>query len=250
MAKRIVTIATVSSQQVYSAGGRTVGYLFFRNFVTPSYEALDAAFSDFRGRAVEELVLDLRYNGGGLVGVAEHLASLIGGVRTDGQVFAEYVHNDKNVSRNRVTRFEPRLNALNLHRLVVITTGASASASELVINALKPFMPVIVIGSRTYGKPVGQYAIDFCDKTLAPVSFSLRNANGEGDFFGGIQPTCRAADDLDHPIGDPAETSLREALTLIASGRCSGGPSEAARTQANEPEVVPVKGWQSVLNAH
>ena len=250
MAKRVVTIPTVSSRQVYSAEGRDVGYLFFRNFVTPSYEALDAAFNDFRARDVEELVLDLRYNGGGLVGVAQHLASLIGGVRTDGQVFAEYFHNDKNASRNRVTRFEPKLNALNLQRLVVITTGASASASELVINALRPFIPVIVIGSRTYGKPVGQYAIDFCDKTLAPVSFSLRNANGEGDFFGGIQPTCPAADDLDHQIGDPAESSLREALTLIASGRCSGAPAEAARTQANEPEVVPATGWQSVLNAH
>ena len=251
MAKRVVTIPTVSSRQVYSAAGREVGYLFFRNFVTPSYEALDAAFSDFRARAVKELVLDLRYNGGGLVGVAQHLASMIGGVRTDGQVFAEYFHNDKNASRNRVTRFEPKPNALNLNRLVVITTGASASASELVINALRPFLPVLVIGSRTFGKPVGQYVIDFCDKSLAPVSFSLRNANGEGDFFGGIQPTCPAADDLDHQIGDPVESSLREALALIGSGRCSGGgATEAARTQATEPEGVPAKGWQSLLNAH
>ena len=149
MVKRVVTIPTVSSTRVYSSGGRDVGYVFFRNFVTPSYEALDAAFTELHGRRVQELVLDLRYNGGGLVAVAQHLASLIGGVKTDGQVFAEYFHNDKYPSLNRTIRFEPKANALGLERLIVITTRASASASELVINALTPFMPVVVIGTRT-----------------------------------------------------------------------------------------------------
>ena len=88
-------------------------------------------------------------------------------------------------------------------RLIVITTGSSASASELVINALRPFMPVILIGDRTYGKPVGQRVFTFCDKALAPVSFVLRNANGEGDFFGGFAPTCRAADDVNFSSGIP-----------------------------------------------
>ena len=249
MTKRVVTIPTVSFTQVYSANGGEVGYLFFRNFVTPSYEALDAAFSDFRARGIRELVLDLRYNGGGLVGVAQHLASLIGGTRTNGQVFAEYFHNDKNTSLNRVTRFEPKAQALGLERVVVITTRASASASELVINALRPFIPVLVVGSRTYGKPVGQYGINFCDKTLAPVSFTLRNANGEGDFFAGIPPTCAAADDLDHQLGDPQESSLREALTVIGSGRCSA-PQARARTREVEPAAPRATGWQSLVNAH
>jgi carboxyl-terminal processing protease len=250
MSKRVVTIPTVSSTQVYSRQGREVGYLFFRNFVTPSYEALDAAFSEFRARGIRDLVLDLRYNGGGLVGVAQHLASLVGGARTEGQVFAEYFHNDKNASLNRVTRFEPKSHALRLDRLIVITTRASASASELVINALKPFIPVFVVGSRTYGKPVGQYQITFCDKMLAPVSFALRNANGEGDFFGGIPPTCPAADDLDHPIGDTHEASLREALTVVATGQCSTPHTADVRRKPIEPMVMPPTGWQSLLNAH
>ena len=87
-------------------------------------------------------------------------------------------------------RFETQPGALTLDRLVVITTQASASASELVINSLRPFIPVVIVGDRTYGKPVGQYAIPFCDKILAPVSFQLRNANGEGDFFDGLPPTA------------------------------------------------------------
>lgn len=250
MTKRVVTIPTVSATQVYSADGREVGYLVFRNFVTPSYEALNEAFSELRARGVRDLVLDLRYNGGGLVGVAQHLASLIGGARTDGHVFAEYFHNDRNAALNRVMRFEPKPHALGLERLIVITTGASASASELLINALKPFIPVFVIGSRTYGKPVGQYQINFCDKTLAPVSFALRNANGEGDFFGGIPATCQAADDLDRQIGDTREASLREALTVVATGRCSTTQTSDLRREAPEQRAAPAKGWQAVLNAH
>ena len=250
MSKRAVTIPTVTQTRVYSADGVEVGYLLFRNFVTPSYEALDLAFSDFQARGIRELVLDVRYNGGGLVGVAQHLASLIGGGRTEGQVFAEYFHNDKNAALNRITRFEPKPHALGLERVVVITTGASASASELVINALKPFIPVVVVGSRTYGKPVGQYAIDFCDKTLAPVAFSLRNANGEGDFFGGIPPTCAAPDDLDHQLGDPVESSLREALAFIATGRCSVAPTAATREQRNDAKLPRASGWHSLVNAY
>jgi C-terminal processing protease CtpA/Prc len=176
--KRLVTIPTVSRTQVFPVGSRTVGYVYFRNFVEPSYDALDIAFASLRERGVNELVLDLRYNGGGLVAVAQVLASLIGGARTDGQLFAEYFHNDKRVALNRTLRFAPQFNALGLDRLVVITTRASASASELIINSLRPFIPVVVIGGRTYGKPVGQYGINFCDKVLAPVAFTLKNADG------------------------------------------------------------------------
>jgi C-terminal processing protease CtpA/Prc len=140
---------------------------------------------------VDDLVLDLRYNGGGLVNVAQHLASYIGGIRTDGQVFAEYFHNDKNAFRNRILQFEPKPGRLTLDRLIVVTTRGSASASELVINALRPFMPVVVIGDTTYGKPVGQYAIGFCDKLLAPVSFSLRNADGRATSSTALLPTVR-----------------------------------------------------------
>ena len=250
MVKRLVTIPTVSLTKVYNVGGRRVGYIFFRNFVQPSYEALDTAFAELAAAGVDDLVLDLRYNGGGLVSVAQHLASYIGGKRTDGLVFAEYFHNDKNTFRNHIIRFEPKPQPLTLDRLIVVTTGGSASASELVINALRPFIPVVVIGSRTYGKPVGQYGIEFCDKLLAPVSFALRNADGQGDFFDGFAPDCAAPDDVDRQLGDPAEGSLKEALTFATTNACSARPltpQGRATTQVRAPRAI---GWQSLVNAY
>jgi carboxyl-terminal processing protease len=249
MTKAVVTIPTVSLTQVYNVAGRRVGYFHFRNFVTPSFDALDAAFNELRAARANELVLDLRYNGGGLVRVAQHLASLIGGERTNGQVLAEYFHNAKQAFRNQIIRFEGKPNALMLDRLVVITTPASASASELIINALRPFIPVVVIGDRTYGKPVGQYQFEFCDKMFAPVSFSLRNANGEGDFFGGFPPDCAAPDDADHALGDPAEGSLREALTFISTGACSP-PAPGLQHLRPARRAPRATGWQSVVNAY
>jgi carboxyl-terminal processing protease len=248
MAKRLVTIPTVSLTRVYDAGGVKVGYIIFENFVQPSTAALDAAFDELRAADVRELVLDVRYNGGGLVSVAQHLASLIGGTKAEGQTFAEYFHNDKNRFRNRILRFEPKPNALRLDRVVVITTQLSASASELVINSLKPFMPVLLVGDTTYGKPVGQYQINFCDKVLAPVSFTLRNANGDGNFFDGFAPLCPAPDDLDRELGDSQEASLREALTVAVTGACSGRASAALRARGERPRRA--VGWQAVVNAY
>lgn len=254
MVKRPVTIPTVSYLNLYEIEGRRVGYLFFRNFVQPSRQALDDAFNALRDVGATELVLDLRYNGGGLVSVAQHLASLIGGTRTEGQVFAEYFHNARNAFRNEVTRFEARSNALRLERLVVITTRTSASASELVINALRPFIPVTTVGEATYGKPVGQYGINFCDKVLYPVAFTLRNAAGQGDFFDGIAADCPAADDPDHQLGDVAEASLAEALHVMRTGQCSAPPPAATtpqRRRATTREALPPReGLEQLIGAH
>jgi len=252
LTKRAVTIPTVSLTRVYEVGGRRVGYLFFRNFVRPSSAALDEAFAGLREARVSELVLDLRYNGGGLVDVAVHLGSLIGGTLTAGQPFATYAHNDRNAFRNETLRFESLEQAgPPLSRLVVIASRSSASASELVINALRPFMPVEIIGDATYGKPVGQYLVGFCDKVLAPVAFSLRNANDEGDYFNGLAATCTAADSVEHELGDAAEASLAEALYFVQHNACSASATAAGTRRLRETApVYRAAGWLSLLNAH
>jgi C-terminal processing protease CtpA/Prc len=248
LTKRAVTIPTVSQKEVFDVDGLPVGYVHLRNFVEPSVGALDAAFAEFQARGVTDIVLDLRYNGGGLIEVARHLGSLIGGVRTNTQVFVELAHNDKNTFRDRTFRFDDPPQSLDVPRLVVIATRASASASELVIAGLDPFIPVTVVGDRTYGKPVGQYGFEFCDKVLFPVSFRSRNAAGQTDYFDGLPVDCPASDNLDRALGDPAESSLAEALSFLRTGRCSASALQEAQA-AREPGVR-LTGWASLLNAH
>ncbi|HEY5908738.1 MAG TPA: S41 family peptidase [Vicinamibacteria bacterium] len=255
LTKRAVTIPTVSSTSVIAQRrGPRVGYVFFRNFVTPSTAALNTAFQTLKDEGAEELVLDLRYNGGGLVSVARHLGSLIGGEATNGQVFVEFFHNDKQTTRNSIQRFDLPTAALGFSRLVVITTRGSASASEGVINGLRPFMPVTVVGDATYGKPVGQYGFDFCDKTLFPVAFETRNARGDGNFYGGFPAECAAGDDLDHEIGDPEEASLAEALEYVRTGSCTAGAAAAARSHAGRRasfgDGLPTDGFRQLIGAY
>ncbi len=252
LVKRKVTIPTVSQTAVLAAGSSRVGYIHFRNFVTPSVEALNTAFTQLRDAGATELVLDLRYNGGGLVSVAQHLAGLIAGPPLVGQTFVQFTHNDKQASRNTSYKFEAKPQALAVSRLVVIATRGSASASEAVVNGLRPFMDVKVVGDRTYGKPVGQYGFDFCEKVLYPVAFLVTNARGEADYFSGIPADCAAPDDVDHALADPREASLAEALHVVRHGRCSGTAAAQAEVQARLRATVPdipSDGWRQTINA-
>ena len=252
LTKRLVTIPTVSQTTVIQSGSSRVGYVHFRNFVQPSVEALNTAFQQLRDQGANELVLDLRYNGGGLVSVAQHLGGLIAGAPVVGQVFVQFTHNDKQTSRNTSYRFESKPQALAVSRLVVIQTPASASASEAVVNGLRPYMDVKTVGDRSYGKPVGQYGFDFCDKVLYPVAFLVTNARGQADYFSGIPADCAAADDLDRPLADSREASLAEALTVLRTGRRSGQAAGAKIQQEMLRErirPIEVDGWHQVTNA-
>ena len=126
--------------------------------------------------------------------------------------------------------------------------------SESIINSLRPFMNVTVVGSTTFGKPVGQYGFDFCTKVIFPVSFRVANAVGEADYFNGIPADCAAPDDLDHAIADPNEASLSEALFFLRTGRCSGRASTEAeiqaRSRAARPRPHEGDGWRQLLGAY
>jgi hypothetical protein len=250
LTKRLVTIPTVSGTRVLDVDGRKVGYLAFRNFTEPSVGALTAAFDQLRAAGATELVLDLRYNGGGLVSVAQQLGGEIGGAATADQTFVRFVHNDKNSFRDMSLLFPALANSLDVTRLVVIATRSSASASELVINSLRPFLPVTVVGDTTYGKPVGQYGFRFCGKILFPVAFTGRNARNDPDYFGGIPADCRAPDDLEHELGDAAEASLAEGLRYIATGSCSATAAARARTAAAPRRPVTRDAWRQLVGAY
>ena len=135
-------------------------------------------------------------------------------------MFFRYAYNDRYPERNKVVLFENTKPALNLKRLFVLTSDETASASELIINGLRPYIPVITIGETTYGKPVGQDGIYYGEKILYITAHHIRNSRNEGDYFGGIPPTCKAKDDLTHPLGDVKEGMLKAALCYLETERC------------------------------
>lgn len=217
--KSQIEMNSVLMDSIYTTGTFRVGYFVLESFIGPTEAELTGLFSKFKEEGINELVVDLRYNGGGEVGVAKYLASLIAGSSAFGKVFGTYYHNDKHQGDNSSITFTYEDNSIPLNRVVFITTSGTASASELVINGLKPHIEVSLVGSKTHGKPVGMYSFEFRDPSIdwviVPICFSIRNSNNEGDYFDGIPVDVSAADDITHPFGSMDEESLNAAFTHL-----------------------------------
>ncbi len=231
-------LVTVPYAQVQQHGGRPVGYLFFTTFVEPSVEELDRAFAEFAEAGVREVVLDLRYNGGGRVSTARHLMNLLVGATAPGQVAyrTEYAPalSDADTARELEAK-DASLPALE--HVVFITTGSTASASELVINGVTPYVAVSVVGSVSAGKPVGSAQWEFCDQVALPITFRLLNAQGRGDYFGGFALDCEAQDDLGFDLGDPQEAAMQAALARLDHAPCPAPADEAEDEDEGEGEA-------------
>ncbi|MGB9428394.1 MAG: S41 family peptidase [Gammaproteobacteria bacterium] len=253
LTEAVITQPNVSLVQSFTAGGRQVGYFFFQNFITPSTDELQQAFAQFQSDGDNELIIDERYNGGGLLSVAQFLGSLVVGNGDANQTFATLNFNSLHTDQNQTLDFQTVTNGLNLNRVVIITTDATASASELLINALKPYIDVVTVGSTTFGKPVGENGFNFCSNVLYPMTFKMTNAAGFGDYFSGFAPTCPAVDDLSYPLGDSSEASLSTALYYIANGNCGPASAMAARALSRAEALRPALrkyGWQNLVNAY
>jgi carboxyl-terminal processing protease len=216
--------------RILADNGRQVGYLNLRSFITSAEAPLRAAFDRFRAAGVTDLVIDFRYNGGGLVSTAELMGDLLGRNRFASDVFGETVHRPEKAALNRIRRFNPRSESVAPARIAFITTAASASGSEVVINAMLPYLrgEMALIGANSFGKPVGQIAEDrsACDDRLRIVAFSTRNAAGSDDYFDGLARTvaasCAAPDEVGRPLGDAREASIAQALDFLAGrGTCT-----------------------------
>ena len=230
--KAEVTIDPVPQFRVISAGTKNIGYIEFRTFISTSNSTLLQAFAEFTAQGVTDVIVDLRYNGGGLVSVAEFFTSLLAGpsiANDNNNILSMTLFNQSNSFRDETSRFSSESNSIDLNSIVFITTGASASASELVINSLEPYVNVALIGDMTFGKPVGQIASDFCEQRLRAVAFETVNAIGEGQYFDGLPVDCSAEDDLDLAIGDPTESSLSTAITYVSTGACPIVQSAASK---------------------
>ena len=225
---------------VYNVNNTKVGYLVFNSFMgdtTNTYNEFARVFNRFAANNVSEVVVDLRYNGGGYVSVQEKLANYLVTSSANGSLMMKQQFNDKYPQYNSVTNFQ-KLGSLNASRLFFIVSGSTASASELLINNLKPYMDVKLVGPRsTYGKPVGFFPIPVGDWYIFPVSFRTTNKNGEGNYFNGIPVNNTAADGLDKDWGDMGESSLASVLSFIGTG--------AFRTQAESTQSTEIARYKS-----
>jgi len=218
-----------------------VGYLAHTSFVTPIAETqLADAFKTFAAAGVTDLVVDLRYNGGGYIFIASQLAYMVAGsARSANKTFEAFVYNDKRSAENQsepfrttITNFldaaNPRqgeaLSQLNLNRVFVLATGNTCSASEAFVSALRGVdVEVVMVGSTTCGKPYGFSQENNCTLSYFPLEFEGRNQKGQVVPVTGLTPTasCTTTDDLDHELGDTSERMLSSSLSYIVNGACT-----------------------------
>jgi len=216
-----------------------VGYLQFDDHNQVSESELAKAVSTLKSAKIVDLVLDMRYNGGGYLVVANELAYMIAGPQaTDGKIFEQLHYNDKttpqspDLFRTKAYGFKgsqlaagTALPYLGLKRVTILTTPGTCSASESVINGLRGVdVEVNLIGGDTCGKPYGFVPANNCGTTYFAVQMQGTNHKGFGDYADGFQPTCRAGDDLDRALGDTSERLLATALSYRESGICPAQP--------------------------
>ncbi|HET9826503.1 MAG TPA: S41 family peptidase, partial [Chitinophagaceae bacterium] len=213
-----------------------VGYLVFNQFFgQPSRNELAQAFNYFQSQGISDLVVDLRYNPGGSVETEDTLSNFIAPSTTNNQVMYQYIFN-QTLQSNQHQLIRKKLGygnifgtadntikfakagALNLPRVFFIVTGNTASASELLINNLRPYMDVKLIGDTTYGKPVGFFPIPIYNYDIYPISFKTVNSAGSADYYHGFAPDKLTADGVDKSWGDVTEPSLASALQYITTG--------------------------------
>ncbi len=266
MAAANVTSVPVQNAQVLQTANGAVGYLTFNDHIASAEAQLVTAIQMFATAKVTDLVLDLRYNGGGLLDIASELAYMIAGpTQTNSGYFEKLSFNDKYPSTDPITgaRILPTpfysaalgyslatgttLPALGLTRVVIIVGGTTCSASESVINSLRGIgVNVVLVGSQTCGKPYGFYPEDNCGTTYFSIEFKGVNARGFGDYTDGFIPSnaintnggvtvngCEVADDYAHALGDVNERELSVAL-----GWLSGGATACPTPSALAPKVM------------
>ena len=248
----------IYKNSVITAGSKKIGYLAYARFSNSenSVSALNAVFSDFASKSVTDLVIDLRYNGGGYVNTAEHLINLIVPSSVTGVMYVEYFNemmrnnkatilknqllldeNDKiqyvngrmrnyyedqdySVAANTYS-FSKKGNLNGVQNVVFLVSGGTASASELVINSLKAKMTVKIVGEKTYGKPIGFFPIRLENRYDVYLSlFETKNSLGEGGYYSGMTPDYVLTDkDLSaFDFGNPEEPYLKQALAYLAPG--------------------------------
>lgn len=236
---RVISTDPVLSHKVIENEGIKTGYLAYAEFMSGSSDqfvnSLDLALEDFTSQAIDELVVDLRYNPGGEISMAGYLASSIAPLSTvtGKKTLVRFLYNSNltdyyeevygKYSDAFYYRFPESSCNLNLDRVFFLTTGGTASASELLISGLDPFMDVTIIGENTYGKYTGAIVLPDTETparhnwAIIPIILKYANSVGVTDFKDGLEADYLVYDDLLNakPLGDENDPHLEKALSII-----------------------------------
>jgi C-terminal processing protease CtpA/Prc len=228
--KASFTINSVILYDTLHLSTGVTGHLVFESFIEPSVQELRTAFAFFNVNGVKDLIVDLRYNSGGYLYVAQDLASYIVGNGHTETNFATIEYNDKYQAYNQSFKFVTTSYPLSLSRVIFITSRLTASASEDVMNGIAPQMAFVSIGDTTGGKPMGSLGFPCGKKYIfSPITSKVTNSLGQGEFFDGFAPDKIAIDDIAHDFDDRNEKCLNEAIRYIETGTFSAKGGEAFR---------------------
>jgi C-terminal processing protease CtpA/Prc len=261
LTKAAFTANSVLYTDVITAGAKKTGYIVFNQFFgAGSVTELTTAFTDFASKGINELVVDLRYNHGGSTATQDAFADLIAPASANGQTMYTYIFNDSltagkfpllkrkpgfsNVSflpADNTQIYEKAGSVNTLSRVFFIVSGETASASELLINNLRPYMDVKLIGDTTYGKPVGFFPISIFNYAIYPISFKTVNSAGSAEYYDGFAPDKLSPDGVNKNWGDQTEPSLAAALKYISTGSFG---RYAAAEESNQRQMAAQKLYQ------
>jgi C-terminal processing protease CtpA/Prc len=258
LSKAVYQINPVLFDSVYTVGAKKVGYFVFNSFssvfnesgTTLTKQELDRVFGKFQSANINSLIVDLRYNGGGSVGTAEYLDSLIAPASVKGKEMYRYIYNDKLTASAAKIGLDNKVfftggGSLQLDHVFFIGSSSTASASELTLNNLKPYMDVKLVGDTTYGKPVGFFTFNITDHDahgneqaladLYAINFETRNADNQGGYFTGLVPDATADDYVNMPWGSMADDNLVKIFKYISNGSFDRTSSSAR--MAKDPSL-------------
>ncbi|MAW29527.1 MAG: peptidase [Gammaproteobacteria bacterium] len=275
MTSTLVALTPVQNVQVIDTNSGPVGYVAFHRHNAPSEALLIDAITSLRGESVTDLVLDIRYNTGGFLDIANQTAAMIAGARAEGQIFDTMRFNDKHTDINPITGLPLRptpfyfsaagfsatagspLPRMDLDRVYVLTGARTCSASEAIINGLSGIgVEVIIIGETTCGKPYGFYAFDNCGTSYFSIQFRGENAMGFGDYPDGFSPAntpqtegvplpgCLVSDDFTRELGDITEARLAAALQYRATTTC---PMVSTTRHARQQRRIPRRNEDQIV---
>ncbi|HBD94033.1 MAG: hypothetical protein A2015_17305 [Spirochaetes bacterium GWF1_31_7] len=278
----------VFSDKIITSDDRRIGYFAYTEFAfaqepynqdnelnTYRYNDLDTVFRTFSG--ITDLVIDLRYNGGGVVDVSRHLASLI--YNKEGEIFQKSYTNGRTTSilasalfnssfnyyfyksdyyltslmpkyGTFTDYFDSEITPIGIKRVFFITTGGTASASESLINSLKPYIDVQLVGTTTHGKCVGMMGFTYENYVFYPIMFRGYNSEGYGDFYDGFNVNSEVADNMDYQLGDVNEPCLEEIINYIKVGEYTNKPSTISTTKSQSVMPVPLSGFNRTIGMY